>query len=81
MYHLLILSPHCPSRQFLSSSKIVFREFPQRQMRLSSADHSKTEIPLDAGDRRVVEVQVQVQEEGSIPARVAFANVEEEHIG
>jgi len=48
-------------------------------MRLSSADHSKTEIPLDAGDRRVVEVQV--QEEGSIPARVAFANVEEEHIG
>jgi hypothetical protein len=79
MYHLLILCPHCLSRQFLSSSEIVFRQFPQRQMRLSSADHSKREIPPDAGDRLVVEVEV--EEERSIGARLAFARVEEEHVG
>src|SRR5271154_1337033 len=78
MYHLLILCPHCLSRQFLSSSEIVFRQFPQRQMRLPSADHRKTEIPRAAGDRRVVEVEV---EEGNIGARPAFAKVEEEHGG
>lgn len=49
-------------------------------MRLSSADHSKRAIPPDAGDRRVVEVEV--EEEGSIGARLhAFAKVEEEHVG
>ena len=48
-------------------------------MRLSLADHRKTEIPLYARDRRVVEVEV--EEEGSIGARLAFAKVEEEHVG
>lgn len=50
-------------------------------MRLSSADHIKREIPPNAGDRRVVEVEVEVEEEGSIGARLAFAKVEEEHVG
>jgi hypothetical protein len=48
-------------------------------MRLSSADYSKREILPDAGDRRVVEVEV--EEEGSTGARLAFAKVEEEHVG